>query len=247
MMSFCLLLPVTLIMEGVRFTPGAVQALGVVEPAKLFQRASGAAFTFHMYQQVSYMILSRVSPVTHSIGNCVKRCAHLPPSFFAQRVRLQCFAQCTLRPLWRHRARTIERPARACTRNFKPVHALSERPSERAAIQSVMTSARVVVQGGCHLRICPVLWQPDVQSIEDQHRRGACRRVCVLAGQAHTLWRRKAQGSMSLALGVCMCGCEQANWPCTRCWRCLGRACVCKCVCAACKRRYYDGLLRYTS
>jgi solute carrier family 35, member E1 len=28
---------------------------------------------FHAYQQVSYMILQRVSPITHSLGNCVKR------------------------------------------------------------------------------------------------------------------------------------------------------------------------------
>lgn len=32
-----------------------------------------AALCFHSYQQVSYMILQRVSPVSHSIGNCVKR------------------------------------------------------------------------------------------------------------------------------------------------------------------------------
>ena len=32
-----------------------------------------AGVSFHMYQQISYMILSRVTPVTHSIGNCVKR------------------------------------------------------------------------------------------------------------------------------------------------------------------------------
>ena len=35
--------------------------------------ALAAAACFHAYQQVSYMILARVSPVTHSIGNCVKR------------------------------------------------------------------------------------------------------------------------------------------------------------------------------
>lgn len=29
--------------------------------------------THHATHQVSYMILQRVSPVTHSIGNCIKR------------------------------------------------------------------------------------------------------------------------------------------------------------------------------
>lgn len=41
--------------------------------ATTYRRALGAAFCFHAYQQVSYLILQRVSPVTHSIGNCVKR------------------------------------------------------------------------------------------------------------------------------------------------------------------------------
>ena len=42
-------------------------------PLRTSRRAFGAAFCFHAYQQVSYLILQRVSPVTHSIGNCVKR------------------------------------------------------------------------------------------------------------------------------------------------------------------------------
>lgn len=37
------------------------------------QRLLLAGLCFHSYQQLSYMILSRVAPVTHSIGNCVKR------------------------------------------------------------------------------------------------------------------------------------------------------------------------------
>ncbi|KAG2408163.1 Phosphoenolpyruvate/phosphate translocator [Vigna angularis] len=32
-----------------------------------------AALCYHAYQQVAYMILQKVSPVTHSVGNCVKR------------------------------------------------------------------------------------------------------------------------------------------------------------------------------
>lgn len=35
----------------------------------------GAALCFHGYQQLSYMILSKVSPVTHSVGNSLKRVA----------------------------------------------------------------------------------------------------------------------------------------------------------------------------
>lgn len=40
---------------------------------QLYTRSFIAALCFHAYQQVSYMILQRVSPVTHSVGNCVKR------------------------------------------------------------------------------------------------------------------------------------------------------------------------------
>lgn len=32
-----------------------------------------AGICFHSCQQVSYMILQMVSPVTHAVGNCVKR------------------------------------------------------------------------------------------------------------------------------------------------------------------------------
>ena len=47
--------------------------------------------TPHLRAQVSYMILSRVSPVTHSIGNCVKRVVVIAASvlFFRNPVSLQ--------------------------------------------------------------------------------------------------------------------------------------------------------------
>lgn len=79
MVSFCLLAPIALLVEGPVFLPSRVAALGVQDPRALLQSATIAAATFHLYQQVSYMILARVSPVSHSIGNCVKRCVTLPP------------------------------------------------------------------------------------------------------------------------------------------------------------------------
>ena len=45
----------------------------ILDPSLVIQRAVIAGFCFHAYQQFSYMILQRVSPVTHSVGNCVKR------------------------------------------------------------------------------------------------------------------------------------------------------------------------------
>lgn len=74
MLSFLILAPVALLKEGLCFTPGAMTALGIMNPTALMQKATIAALTFHLYQQVSYMLLARVSPVTHSVGNCIKRC-----------------------------------------------------------------------------------------------------------------------------------------------------------------------------
>ncbi|CAI0398597.1 unnamed protein product [Linum tenue] len=71
-MSFILLAPVALFMEGVKFTPAALQSAGL-NVKQVCTRSLLAALCFHAYQQVSYMILQRVSPVTHSVGNCVKR------------------------------------------------------------------------------------------------------------------------------------------------------------------------------
>lgn len=71
-MSFFLLLPVTLFAEGVKFTPQALTSMGL-DVKVVATRALIAGLCFHSYQQVSYMILQKVSPVTHSVGNCVKR------------------------------------------------------------------------------------------------------------------------------------------------------------------------------
>ncbi|KAD4385823.1 hypothetical protein E3N88_25992 [Mikania micrantha] len=67
-----LLAPVTLLTEGVRVTPAYLQSAGL-NIKQVYVRSLLAAICFHAYQQVSYMILQRVSPVTHSVGNCVKR------------------------------------------------------------------------------------------------------------------------------------------------------------------------------
>ncbi|KAL2482503.1 Phosphoenolpyruvate/phosphate translocator 1 [Forsythia ovata] len=69
--SFILLAPAAIFMEGVKFTPTYLQSTGL-NIRQLYTRSFFAALCFHAYQQVSYMILQRVSPVTHSMGNCVK-------------------------------------------------------------------------------------------------------------------------------------------------------------------------------
>ncbi|XP_058091838.1 triose phosphate/phosphate translocator, non-green plastid, chloroplastic [Magnolia sinica] len=71
-MSLLLLAPVTLLVEGIKFTPVYLQSAGL-NVNEVVVRSLLAGLCFHAYQQVSYMILARVSPVTHSVGNCVKR------------------------------------------------------------------------------------------------------------------------------------------------------------------------------
>ncbi|KAF1865450.1 hypothetical protein Lal_00004825 [Lupinus albus] len=71
-MSFFLLAPVAVFLEGVKFTPAYLESAGL-NVRQVYIRSLLAALCFHAYQQVSYMILQRVSPVSHSVGNCVKR------------------------------------------------------------------------------------------------------------------------------------------------------------------------------
>jgi solute carrier family 35 protein E1 len=71
-MSFFLLAPITFFVDGVKVTPTFLEAAGL-NVKQLYTRSLISALCFHAYQQVSYMILSKVSPVTHSVGNCVKR------------------------------------------------------------------------------------------------------------------------------------------------------------------------------
>ncbi|KAK9846393.1 hypothetical protein WJX81_002918 [Elliptochloris bilobata] len=72
-LSFFLLAPFTLLREGFMFSAEAMKGIGILAPETVMKQALLAGVCFHAYQQVSYMILQRVSPVTHSIGNCLKR------------------------------------------------------------------------------------------------------------------------------------------------------------------------------
>ncbi|XP_011097424.2 phosphoenolpyruvate/phosphate translocator 2, chloroplastic isoform X1 [Sesamum indicum] len=70
--SFLFLAPSAILLEGVKFSPSflATQGFNVKD---LCIRLILSGFCFHTYQQVSYMILQMVSPVTHAVGNSVKR------------------------------------------------------------------------------------------------------------------------------------------------------------------------------
>lgn len=64
-------------------SPPTLQGIDSAAQAELARRLLSAGLCFHGYQQLSYMILSRVTPVTHSIGNCVKRVVVIVASVIA--------------------------------------------------------------------------------------------------------------------------------------------------------------------
>ncbi|XP_030531010.1 phosphoenolpyruvate/phosphate translocator 2, chloroplastic-like [Rhodamnia argentea] len=74
-MSFMFLAPAAIFMEGFKFTPSYLQSAASrgLNIKELCVRSLLSGFCFHSYQQVSYAILHMVSPVTHSVGNSVKR------------------------------------------------------------------------------------------------------------------------------------------------------------------------------
>jgi len=70
-MTMCatlILFPAAMLLEGFKFLPGTVTP-------KLLWQIFAAGLCRAGDVLVSYLILSRVSPVTHSVGNCIKRVA----------------------------------------------------------------------------------------------------------------------------------------------------------------------------
>ncbi|XP_071733342.1 triose phosphate/phosphate translocator, non-green plastid, chloroplastic-like [Rutidosis leptorrhynchoides] len=80
-MSFFMFTPIALLVEGVKFSPAYLQSAGL-NIKQVYIRSLLASICFHAYQQIAYMILQRVSPVTHSVGNCVKRVVVIVASIF---------------------------------------------------------------------------------------------------------------------------------------------------------------------
>ncbi|CAN6340786.1 unnamed protein product, partial [Urochloa humidicola] len=71
-MAFLLSAPLMLSIEGIKFSPSYLQSAGV-NVKDLCVKAALAGTCFHFYQQVSYSLLARISPVTHSVTNSLKR------------------------------------------------------------------------------------------------------------------------------------------------------------------------------
>ncbi|KAG7033105.1 Isocitrate dehydrogenase [NADP], chloroplastic/mitochondrial [Cucurbita argyrosperma subsp. argyrosperma] len=73
--SFTLLVPSALLLEGTKFSPSYLQlaANQGLNVSELCIRLLLSGICFHSYQQVSYSILQEISPVTHAVGNSLKR------------------------------------------------------------------------------------------------------------------------------------------------------------------------------
>ncbi|KAL2505199.1 Phosphoenolpyruvate/phosphate translocator 2 [Abeliophyllum distichum] len=115
--SFLLLMPAAILMDGVKFSPAylrhaASQGLNLKE---FCIRSLLAGFCFHTYQQVSYMILQMVSPVTHAVGNCVKRVVVivsvnnlLSNSCFTDKFSRNCYCSCWCFPVFQSQENQTE-------------------------------------------------------------------------------------------------------------------------------------------
>ncbi len=55
-MSFFILAPVTLLLEGVKFTPSAMQSMGILNSTEVIKKTLLAGVCFHAYQQVMLML-----------------------------------------------------------------------------------------------------------------------------------------------------------------------------------------------
>jgi len=55
-MSFFILAPVTLLLEGVKFTPSAMQSMGILNTTEVIKKTLLAGVCFHAYQQVMLML-----------------------------------------------------------------------------------------------------------------------------------------------------------------------------------------------
>ena len=55
-MSFFILAPVTLLLDGVKFTPSAMQSMGILNSTEVIKKTLLAGVCFHAYQQVILML-----------------------------------------------------------------------------------------------------------------------------------------------------------------------------------------------
>lgn len=88
--GFLCILPVSLALEGpatVRAAFAAALASGYTKP-QLFKLLSVSGFLYYIYNEVAFLALSEVAPVTHAVTNTVKRVVIIVVSIFVFRTPL---------------------------------------------------------------------------------------------------------------------------------------------------------------
>lgn len=73
--AFLASLPVALFLEYPKFEPAWKAAMnsGVYSATELVARIFGSGLTFYLYNEVSFYTLGMVHPITHAVGNTIKR------------------------------------------------------------------------------------------------------------------------------------------------------------------------------
>ena len=74
-MAFAVLLPISLLVETPKAVGGAINAAVAAGTSKkdlaILSALSGAYY--YLYNEVAFLALGRVNPVTHAVGNTIKR------------------------------------------------------------------------------------------------------------------------------------------------------------------------------
>nr|GFC94672.1 glucose-6-phosphate/phosphate translocator 2, chloroplastic-like [Tanacetum cinerariifolium] len=89
MLSLLILTPFTFAMEGPQMWEAGLQtALTQVGPNIIWWVVAQSVF-YHLYNQVSYMSLDQISPLTFSVGNTMKRISVIVSSIIIFRTPVQ--------------------------------------------------------------------------------------------------------------------------------------------------------------
>ncbi|EKX34977.1 hypothetical protein GUITHDRAFT_155603, partial [Guillardia theta CCMP2712] len=73
LIAFVLMLPFALFLEGSKVASGLAMALDAVSPLKLAQMVVATGLLYYTYNEMAFLVLGSVAPVTQSVGNTVKR------------------------------------------------------------------------------------------------------------------------------------------------------------------------------
>jgi hypothetical protein len=95
--AFLTALPIALVMEGAKAQPAWDKAIaGGQTPMALAQLIAISGLSFYMYNEVSFLALDAVDPVTHAVGNTIKVSCTPELRAGAHEQRLRRFARARL-------------------------------------------------------------------------------------------------------------------------------------------------------